>query len=132
MFRFFSRERDAYYSCHGDNADVLAAQFFKTRSVVKVLGEGADGVPSVTLNHKTFGDALRFVLIERGCAVEVLSGAGRSWTVTKTASPGNLQAFVDVLASSPGFDDTTTAAALYLPDATTPDPPTVIGLCVVR
>ena len=81
------------------------------------------GLASINLNHKTFVDVLRFVLLEKGGRVEVYAGSGTHWTLTKVASPGNLQAFVDALASAPGFDDSSTAAALCVTGG-------AVGLCV--
>jgi hypothetical protein len=97
-------------------------QFFKTRSVVKQLGAGGS-LSSINLNHKTFTDVVQFVLLEKGARVEVYAGAGTHWTLVKTGSPGNVQAFVDLLASASGYDDTATAASVCVLGP-------VVGLCV--
>jgi DNA mismatch repair protein MSH2 len=88
--RFFERKGEGcYYTCHGHDAVYVAEKFYKTRSVIKYLGN--ESLPSVSLSNKMLGEALRVILTVEKRNVEVWQRAkDNTWQRDKKASPGNL------------------------------------------
>lgn len=90
-------DRGEYLSAHGDDAEFIARVQYKTSAVLKTLGR-SPGLPSVTMTITVFRTFLREAIFRLGRRIEVLESSGRGqWTVTKQASPGNLQDIEDDL-----------------------------------
>lgn len=83
-------DRGDYFTAHGDDAEFIARNQYKTTSVLKTLGKD---LPSVTLSHTVFRGFLREALFRLGKRIEVWeSTKGKNkWELVKQASPGNLQ-----------------------------------------
>ncbi|EGN92589.1 hypothetical protein SERLA73DRAFT_117197 [Serpula lacrymans var. lacrymans S7.3] len=66
-------DRNDFYSVHGPDAHYVAAQVFRTNSVIKYLGAGgkAAGLPSVTLSHTLALSFLRDALTAKQLRVEI-------------------------------------------------------------
>ncbi|KAK9455670.1 muts domain V-domain-containing protein [Dipodascopsis uninucleata] len=95
--------RGDYYTCHGKDALYVAQNVYRTLAVLKYLGNAnpEKGVASCTLSPAVFANFLRDALFSRGLKVDIYSSSGRNnWTVTKQASPGNLQDVEDIVGSS--------------------------------
>ncbi|KXZ42923.1 hypothetical protein GPECTOR_111g256 [Gonium pectorale] len=93
IIRFFDRK--GYYSIHGQAANLIARQFYRTTAVVR----GADsGLPYVNVNRSMFETILRELLLG-GTAhvVELYEQAGTGWKLARSATPGKLSAFDDEL-----------------------------------
>ena len=96
-------DRSDFYSAHGDDAILIANLVFKTHSALKYLGSGGKdrGLPSITLSVPAAKNFLREALTTRQMRVEIYANAGgkrnNQWTVSKQASPGNLQQLEDML-----------------------------------
>ncbi|KAI5296644.1 MutS-like protein [Ascosphaera acerosa] len=85
-------DRGDFYTAHGKDAEKIARMVYKTTSVIRTLGRGDSGLPSVTLTVTVFRNLLREALFKLGLRVEVWAGSGRSnWKLVKQATPGNLQ-----------------------------------------
>lgn len=96
-------DRSDFFSAHGDDAILIANLVFKTHSALKYLGSGGKdkGLPSITLSVAAAKNFLREALTTRQMRVEIYGNAGgkrnNSWTITKQASPGNLQQMEDMI-----------------------------------
>ena len=62
MFRIFNRKE--FYSVHGDDAFLVARNFFKTTTVIRYLGHGESALPVVTMSRGLFETVLRELLLE--------------------------------------------------------------------
>ncbi|KAK9465408.1 muts domain V-domain-containing protein [Lipomyces arxii] len=96
--RVFSRGE--FYTCHGSDAVFVAQNVYRTQSVIKYLGSSdpEKGLASVTLSQSVFANFLRDALVTRGLKVDIYTSTGRNnWSVTKHASPGNIQAVEDII-----------------------------------
>eukprot|EP00899_Mesostigma_viride_P023511 jgi/Mesvir1/4344/Mv02429-RA.1 len=111
VMRFFDRRE--YYTVHGDNAILVASVYYKTLTAVKTLTAGADTLSGVTVNRSMFGTLVRDLLLERADhSVEVYEGAGAAWKLVRTASPGNLGSFEEVLFGAHDMQETPSLLAL--------------------
>ncbi len=97
-------DRSDFFSAHGDDAILVANLVFKTHSALKYLGAGGKdkgGLPSITLSVAAAKNFLREALTSRQMRVEIWSNAGgkrnNSWSISKQASPGNLQQMEDMI-----------------------------------
>ncbi|SNX87257.1 probable DNA mismatch repair protein MSH2 [Melanopsichium pennsylvanicum] len=97
-------DRSDFYSAHGQDAILIANLVFKTHSALKYLGSGGKdkgGLPSITLSTAAAKSFLREALTSRQMRVEIYGNAGgkrnNSWSITKQASPGNLQQMEDMI-----------------------------------
>ena len=71
---------------------------YKTTSVLRQLGKGDTGLPSVTMTVTVYRNLLREALFRLGKRVEIWETTGRmQWKLKKQASPGNLQDVEDEL-----------------------------------
>lgn len=80
-----------FYSAHGADATLVAAQVFRTHSVLRYLGAGgkASGLPSVTLGRAAARDFLRDALTARQLRIEIYAGGGKRsnvWNLVKQVS----------------------------------------------
>ncbi|KDQ06534.1 hypothetical protein BOTBODRAFT_140987 [Botryobasidium botryosum FD-172 SS1] len=96
-------ERQDYFSVHGADAQYIATHVYQTNSVIKYLGKKSDGLPSVTLSLAVAKTFLREALTTKQLKIEIWSSEGNSgkkatkFTLSKQASPGNLQDVEDLL-----------------------------------
>ncbi|EIW77166.1 DNA mismatch repair protein [Coniophora puteana RWD-64-598 SS2] len=98
-------DRGDFYSTHGSDALFVAANVFRTNSVIKHLGSRAagGGLASVTLSRTLAHAFLREALTARQLRVEIwvpAPGQGKKaakFVLDKEASPGNLQPVEDLL-----------------------------------
>ncbi|XP_030532305.1 DNA mismatch repair protein MSH2 isoform X2 [Rhodamnia argentea] len=94
--RFFDR-RD-YYTAHGENAIFIAKTYYHTTTALRQLGNGTNGLSSVSISKNMFETIARDLLLERtDHTLEVYEGSGSNWRLVKTGSPGNIGSFEDVL-----------------------------------
>lgn len=95
LIRLF--ERSDYYTAHGEDALFIAQSVYRTTSVVKYLGQNGTRLASVTLSIAVFQNFIKDALLNKGLKVEIYTCQGRNWTVSRRASPGNLQDVEDLL-----------------------------------
>lgn len=112
-------ERSDFYTAHDDDAHFIAQHVFKTTTVIKQLGgEGSRGLAGVCMSRMQTTSFLREMLLEKQKRVEVyvMDRSKNRWVVKQRVrtnilfllyllfilqgSPGNLQAFEDILFSS--------------------------------
>lgn len=101
--RLFNRKD--FWSAYGDDAVLIATNYYKTTAVLKFLGgsEADGGLAAVSLSRGMFEDTVRDLLTARRCKIDLYSpSSGGAWTHTATASPGNMAAFEDILSRSRG------------------------------
>ncbi|XP_057952327.1 DNA mismatch repair protein MSH2 isoform X2 [Malania oleifera] len=110
--RFFDR-RD-YYTAHGENATLIAKMYYHTTTVLRQLGSGSDGISSVSVSKNMFETIARNLLLERtDHTLELYEGSGSNWRMVKSATPGNLGSFEDVLFANNEMQDTPVIVALF-------------------
>ncbi|XP_039065285.1 DNA mismatch repair protein MSH2-like [Hibiscus syriacus] len=110
--RFFDR-RD-YYTAHGENATFIAKTYYRTTTALRQLGSGCNGLSSVSVNKNMFETIIRDLLLERtDHTLELYEGSGSNWRLVKSASPGNLSSFEDVLFANNEMQDTPVVVALF-------------------
>ncbi|CAO3669338.1 unnamed protein product [Umbelopsis vinacea] len=97
-------ERDAnqrrYYTFHGEDALYIAQAVYKTTSAIKYWGgDTSKGLPTTSLTHSAAESFLRDALLNKQLRIEIWAPKkGTSqWSVTRKASPGNLQDVEDYL-----------------------------------
>ncbi|GMJ13536.1 MUTS homolog 2 [Hibiscus trionum] len=111
VVRFFDR-RD-YYTAHGENATFIAKTYYRTTTALRQLGSGSNGLSSVSVNKNMFETITRDLLLERtDHTLELYEGSGSNWRLVKSASPGNLSSFEDVLFANNEMQDTPVIVAL--------------------
>ncbi|KAJ2394366.1 MSH2 protein, partial [Coemansia sp. RSA 2603] len=96
--RLFERSNGDYYSVHGTDAEHVAQAVYKTRTVIKHLG--TPKLPTCTMSRAVAEGFLRDALLQRGQRIEIHAQEAAGWTVSKRASPGNLQAVEAMLFGS--------------------------------
>ncbi|KAK0564305.1 MSH2 protein [Tilletia horrida] len=96
-------DRGDFFSAHGKDAILVANAVFKTQSVLKYLGSNnkEKGLASCTLGHAAARAFLTDALTARQMRVEIWANGGgkrnNSWSISKQATPGNLQGIEDLL-----------------------------------
>jgi DNA mismatch repair protein MSH2 len=99
----------------GENALLVARQFYKTQAVVKYLGGSEAGLPYVSLNRALFETVLRELLLERAeHTVEVYEGSGATWRLSKSGSPGRLGPLEEDLFRTAEMSDVPVVAAVQV------------------
>ncbi|KNE62806.1 hypothetical protein AMAG_07987 [Allomyces macrogynus ATCC 38327] len=127
--RLFARKASShgggdFYSAHGDDALLIAQEFFKTSSVLKHLGPASNPLPGCTLSYANFQQLLADALLNRGWKVQIWHSTGRSanqWQLAREASPGNLQQVEHDLPDS-----------AWLPTAAAPAPDPVLVAILIQ
>ncbi|KAK4057387.1 MSH2 protein [Microbotryomycetes sp. JL221] len=98
-------DRGEFFSAFGPDAYYVATHHFKTQKVIKKLGkinsQHPDGLPAVTLSKAVAQSFLRDALTTKQLRIEIFEQAGgkgnAKWTLSKSASPGNLGPVEEVL-----------------------------------
>nr|CAG4636840.1 EOG090X02H9 [Ceriodaphnia reticulata] len=95
--RFF--DRGDFFTLHGQDALLASRDYFKTHSVVKMLGFGAKKLESVALNRNHFENFAREVLLVKNYCIEIFcsKGSKNDWVLQSQASPGNLTQVEDLI-----------------------------------
>lgn len=107
-------DRKDYYTAHGENATFIAKTYYHTTSALRQLGNGADGISSVSVSRSMFETIARDLLLERtDHTLEVYEGSSSNWRLTKTGTPGNIGCFEDVLFANNDMQDSPVTAALF-------------------
>lgn len=96
--RFF--DRGEYFTLHGQDALLVSRDYFKTHSVVKMLGYGVKKLESVVLNKSHFENFAREVLLVKHYCIEIYTGSKSDWSLQYQASPGNLTQVEDLIFGS--------------------------------
>ncbi|KAG8940904.1 MutS-like protein [Tulasnella sp. 424] len=93
-------DRGEWYSVHGEDAFYVAANVFKTNSIIKYLGK-KDQLASVVLSTTVAKTFLRDALTVKQLRIEIWSTEGgkksAKFNLSKQASPGNLQDVEELL-----------------------------------
>ncbi|KAI0464146.1 hypothetical protein LJB42_001749 [Komagataella kurtzmanii] len=108
-------DRGDYYTVLDQDAILVAELIYKTNSVVKTsnatLASGQHkGIKYVTLSPQVFVNFLKMCVLDIGHKIEIYD---KTWTLSKTASPGNL-AEVDHLINSSDLNTQALIASLRL------------------
>ncbi|KAJ3359777.1 MutS-like protein [Allomyces javanicus] len=127
--RLFARKASShgggdFYSAHGDDALLIAQEFFKTSSVLKHLGPASNPLPGCTLSYANFQQLLADALLNRGWKIQIWNSTGRAanqWQLAREASPGNLQQVENDLPDS-----------AWLPTAAAPAPDPVLVAILIQ
>jgi DNA mismatch repair protein MSH2 len=93
--RLFERQGGEYFTAHGDDALAIADEFFSTREVCKY--EGASKLAKVNIRPQKLETILKQCLLQNKQNVELHAQREGKWSLSKRASPGNLQSFEDLL-----------------------------------
>lgn len=91
--------RSDYYTAHGDCAMFIAKHIFRTLGGIKYMGSKSEKLPYLCLGNTPFANVVKELLLVRQYRIETYVPAkGRDqWTLSRKASPGNLQAFEDTI-----------------------------------
>lgn len=112
--RIFERNGGDFYSCHGEDAHLVANEVFKTTNVIKMLGSSSNPLPTCTLTKLTAANFIKHALFNLGYKIEIWSqnqnGKTSSFSISKRASPGNLSQVEDILGDV--IDSTSVVLAL--------------------
>ncbi|KAG8902921.1 MutS-like protein [Tulasnella sp. 403] len=94
-------DRGDWYSVHGEDAQYVATHVYKTNSVIKHLGKKGSSLPSVVLSSTVSKTFLRDALTVKQLRIEIWTTEGgrksAKFTLSRQASPGNLQDVEDLL-----------------------------------
>lgn len=71
----------------------MAENYYKTSTVLKYDNK----LPLCTISNQSAPVFVSDLLLERGFKVEIWTMENKQWTITKTASPGNLSSVQDFL-----------------------------------
>lgn len=101
-------DRNAFFSIHGADAISAANELYKTQSVVKELAS----LPSLTMTRIVCERYVRQALFVQGLRIEIWEGGRSKWHISKSASPGNVQAIETFLVG--GNTDSASLLSLQL------------------
>lgn len=95
-------ERGDFYTAHGEDAQFIAQEVYRTNSVIKPLGKKTAPLPSVTLSITLAKEFLRDALTVKQLRVEIWVPEGgkksaSKFILSKQASPGNIQEVEDLI-----------------------------------
>eukprot|EP00741_Cyanophora_paradoxa_P007886 tig00001224_g7630.t1 len=128
----FQRE---YYSVHGETARYIALEYYKTTSVLKYMGSGpagprggargvqtkapsaaAQGEVYVAVSKAMFETIVRDLLLNKNRAVELWDqrAGSNSWFCKKTASPGDVHSFEDIIFKNTDLEESPIICAVRL------------------
>nr|WCZ58772.1 DNA mismatch repair protein MSH2 [Seculamonas ecuadoriensis] len=113
IVRFFDRKQGEYYTVHADDALRIAQDYFNTTVGIKPIGPVADCLTGLTVSARMFREVVPDLLLRRGVCVEVYAqrGIGETWECVQKGTPGNLDAFEDlVLGNAVGYESGVVAA----------------------
>jgi len=96
--RFF--DRGDFFTLYGQDALLASRDYFKTHSVVKMLGYGAKKLESVVFNKSHFENFARDVLLVKHYCIEIYNGSKSDWSLQYQATPGNLTQVEDLIFGS--------------------------------
>jgi DNA mismatch repair protein MSH2 len=97
--RVFEQRQGEYFTAHGSDAESIADEFFNTREVLKYTGDENHRLATVNIRPQKLETILKHALLQNKQNVEmyVKEAGTNSWSLSKKASPGNLQSFEDLL-----------------------------------
>ena len=96
--RFF--DRGEFFTLYGQDALLASRDYFKTHSVVKMLGYGAKKLESVVFNKSHFENFAREVLLVKHYCIEIYNGSKSDRSLQFQVSPGNLTQVEDSILGS--------------------------------
>ncbi|CAH7676893.1 DNA mismatch repair protein MSH2 [Phakopsora pachyrhizi] len=121
--RIFEREKGEYYTCYGDDAQLVATQFYRTNTVLRFIGSmpgSKAGLPSCSLTKSAAITFLRECLTSRQLRIQIYrsdqpsSKNSTSWSLALQASPGNLEPLSDLLFSTTDILSSPVIASLWV------------------
>jgi DNA mismatch repair protein MSH2 len=100
--RFFNRGGAAgdHYTVHGEDAVMVARDYYKSMGVVKRYGSRENGLDGVSISKMMFQTIVRSLLLIKKYRVEIYAPGGgkkNGWIPERKGTPGNLLQFEDVL-----------------------------------
>lgn len=107
--RIFEREKGEFYTCYGPDAQYVATQFYRTNTVLRLIGSKSSqdpGLPSCSLSKTGAITFLRDCLTSRQMRIQIYkpdsatSKNSSSWSLALQASPGNLEPMAELLFSN--------------------------------
>ncbi|ORX58397.1 DNA mismatch repair protein [Piromyces finnis] len=107
--QFFERNNGSsvFYCLYGDDALNAAHDVFKTTTVLKyICGNAKTGIPSCVISKINAMNYMKDSLLNKQKKIEIYSTSKNSpnnWTLSKKASPGNLQNFEEEIFGTTDF-----------------------------
>ncbi|OUM64314.1 hypothetical protein PIROE2DRAFT_42675, partial [Piromyces sp. E2] len=107
--QFFERNNGSsvFYCLYGDDALNAAHDVFKTTTVLKyICGNAKTGIPSCVISKINAMNYMKESLLNKQKKIEIYSTSKNSpnnWTLSKKASPGNLQNFEEEIFGATDF-----------------------------
>lgn len=83
--RFIDHNNKDYFTCLEDDAELIADEIYKTRSVIKT----SDKTKYVTISPQVFQNVLKFCLLEKQFRVEIYNN--RTYQLLVSGTAGNLE-----------------------------------------
>lgn len=121
-------DRGDFFTVHGQDALLASRDYFKTHSVVKMLGPKDRKLESVALNQTHFENFARDLLIVKHYCIEIYSnskGSKNDWTIQYQATPGNLTQVEDLIFGSADITTLTGILAVKVAENNT------VGCCFI-
>eukprot|EP01104_Vermistella_antarctica_P017092 TRINITY_DN5998_c0_g2_i1.p1 TRINITY_DN5998_c0_g2~~TRINITY_DN5998_c0_g2_i1.p1 ORF type:complete len:930 (+),score=265.26 TRINITY_DN5998_c0_g2_i1:162-2951(+) len=90
LVQFFDRK--SYYVAYGDDASLIAKEYFKTTGTIKYLGDKKE-LPYVNIGLAQLGEILRTLITNKQYKWEIYANkpSTSQWERSKKGSPGNTQ-----------------------------------------
>lgn len=130
VMHFFQKEYT--YTCHGEQAVVIAKQFYRTSNVIKY----EQGLETLEVGTKLFATILRKILADR-LNVCIWRKEGSDWVIWKSGSPSNVAQLEDLIPNSTGSNVGAVVGAHFatvcvqLRDGKDKTSPVVLGVVLV-
>ncbi|KAI5954920.1 MSH2 [Candida jiufengensis] len=83
--RFIDHNNKDYFSCLQQDAELIAKDIYKTKSIIKV----SDNVKYVTISPQVFQTTLKYYILEKQCRVEIYSN--KNYQIISSGTAGNLE-----------------------------------------